>query len=72
MGNCVQGSNNLILHCESALVTKKFAELEKNLEMNMTKPNYIYTVIERSLSLNVLLWIVLAVPLNVFNKNARN
>ena len=41
------------VHFENASLTKKFAELEKNLKMNMTKPKRIFIVIERSLSLNV-------------------
>ena len=41
------------LHFEGTLPTKTFAELEENLNMSMTKPNHIYIVIERSLSLNV-------------------
>ena len=36
--------------------------------MDMSKPNHIYIVIERSLSLNVSLWVILAVPLNIFHK----
>ena len=57
-----------ILHFEGALLIKKFAELEKNLKMKMTKQNHFYIVIIRSLYLNVSLGINLAVPLDVFNK----
>ena len=56
------------LHIEGALLTKKFAELEENLKMIMAKENYIYIVIEKSFSLNVSLWIILTVPVDVFNK----
>ena len=38
------------LHFEGALLTKK---LERNLEINMTKPNHICAVIEQSSFLNV-------------------
>ena len=56
------------LHIEGALLTKNFAELEENLKMIMAKENYIYIVIEKSFSLNVSLWIILTVPVDVFNK----
>ena len=45
-----------------------FAELEKNLKMNMTKSNYNHIMIEGSLSLSISLWIILADTLDVFNK----
>ena len=44
-----------LLHFEGALLTKKLAELVKNLKMNMTKPEHIYIRVERLFSLNVLL-----------------
>ena len=46
----------------------KFAEVEKNPKMNTTKLNYNYISTEQSLSVNVLLWVILAVPSDIFNK----
>ena len=57
------------LHFEGVLLTKKFAELEKNMKTNMKKSKHIYIVIEPFLSLNASLWIILADPLNVFNRS---
>ena len=57
-----------LLHFEGVLLTKKFAELEKNLKINMTKSNHNHIMIEGSLSLNISLWIILADTLDVFNK----
>ena len=55
-------------HFQGALLTKTFAEIEKNLKMSMEKPNHISTVTERSLYLNVSLRTILAVPVDVFFK----
>ena len=46
----------------------KFAELEKNLKMNTTKPNQIYIIIERSISLDISLRILLEAHSDIFNK----
>ena len=50
------------------LIKKKFDKLEKNPKTNTTKPNNIYIAIERSLSVNIYLWIILAVPSGIINK----
>ena len=51
--NLVTVPNGLLKLPNQTLPRIKFAELVKNPKMNTTKPNYIYILIEPSLSLNV-------------------
>ena len=51
----------------------KVVKVEKNAKMNTIKQNYcaIYISIEQLVSLNDLFWVIVTVPINIFNKIGR-